>query len=281
MGVPMAARLADGGLNPLVWSRRPESADTLIYRGAELAPSVDALFEACGRVVLMLANARAMDEVLGRGTENFIRRVSGVTLIHMGTTPPGYSEDLAADVVSAGGRYAEVPVSGSTGPAASGDLVAMAAGSEKALADARDIVEHMCRAIVPCGEVPGALQMKLAVNTYLVGLVCGLFEAFNLARKAGLDLQTLASVLEAGPMSCDLMRMKLPKLLDGDHAPQSSIRQANNNTQMIVDEAERVGTKVPIVEVVLALVQEAARSGWNEEDMTAITKVLASPVSKT
>ena len=275
MGVPMAGRLADAGLQPLVWSRRAESADSVVARGAELATSIDALFATCDRVVLMLANARAMDEVLGRKTADFSRRLAGVTLIHMGTTPPDHSQALAEDVISAGGQYAEVPVSGSTGPAASGDLVAMTAGSPEALAAAEDIVAHMCRAVVPCGAVPKALQMKLAVNTYLAGLATGLFEAFNLARKAELDLDTFASVLEAGPMNCDLMRMKLPKLLREDYTPQGSIRQACNNMQMIVDEGARVGAAVPIVMIILELVEEASRTGWDAEDMTAIAKVLA------
>ena len=275
MGVPMACRLADGGLTPLVWSRRAESADPVVARGGEAASTADAVFEACDRVVLMLAHGEAMDEVLGRGTPDFARRVVGVTIIHMGTTPPGYSQALAEDVLSAGGQYAEIPVSGSTGPAATGDLVAMAAGSKEALAAAEDVVKHMCRAIVPCGEVPKALQMKLAVNTYLGGLVTGLFEAFNLARVADLDLSTFAKVLEAGPMNCDLMRMKLPKLLNEDYAPQGSIRQACNNMQMIVDEGARMGAPMPVSQVMRDLVEEAARSGWVDEDMIAMTKVLA------
>lgn len=275
MGVPMAARLAEAGLNPLLWSRRPESADPVVAKGGQRAASVDDLFDACDRIVLMLANGEAMDEVLGRGSPELARRVSGVTLIHMGTTPPGYSEALAADVIEAGGQYAEVPVSGSTGPAATGDLVAMAAGSAAALAAAKEIVAQMCRAIVPCGEVPKALQMKLAVNTYLGGLVTGLFEAFNLARTAELDLPTFAKVLEAGPMSCDLMRMKLPKLLNEDYAPQGSIRQACNNMKMIVDEGARMGAPMPTSQVMLDLANAAARAGWQDEDMIAMTKVLA------
>ena len=275
MGVPMATRLADAGLNPLLWSRRPESADPVIDRGAERAASVDELFDVCDRVVLMLAHGAAMDEVLGRGSPKFTGRVCGVTLIHMGTTPPGYSEALEATIIEAGGQYAEVPVSGSTGPAATGNLVAMAAGSDAALAAAEDIVAHMCRTIVSCGKVPKALQTKLAVNTYLSGLVTGLFEAFNLARKTELDLPTFAKVLEAGPMSCDLMRMKLPKLLNEDYAPQGSIRQACNNMKMIVDEGARMGAPMPTSQVILDLFEEAARAGWQDEDMIAMTKVFA------
>lgn len=274
MGAPMAGRLADAGLEPVVWARRAASADGVIDRGAKRAASVDALFAACDRVVLMLADAKAMDAVLGRNTPAFAARISGVTLIHMGTTPPAYSVALADDVARAGGRYVEMPVSGSTGPAQTGDLVAMAAGSADVIAEVTDIVAHMCRTVIPCGAVPQALQMKLAVNTYLGGLVSGLFEAFNLAQTAGLDLPTFARILEAGPMNCDLLRMKLPKLLAGDFAPQGSIRQACNNMQMIVDEGARVGAAVPTAQVMLALVQEASRSGWDDQDMIAMTKVL-------
>ena len=274
MGVPMATQLADAGLNPLIWSRSPESGEDVVARGAERAGSVDEVFELCDRVVFMLAHDRAMDEVLSRGTPDFDRKVKNVTLIHMGTTAPGYSEALSRDVIAAGGRYAEVPVSGSTGPAATGQLVAMAAGSEDVLASIDDVIRHMCRAVIPCGTVPKALQMKLAVNTYLGGLVAGLFEAFNLAQSADLDLTTFATVLEAGPMNCDLMRMKLPKLLEQDYAPQGSIRQACNNMQMIVNEGERVGASTPVSAVILELVLDASARGWDDQDMIAITKVL-------
>jgi 3-hydroxyisobutyrate dehydrogenase len=275
MGLPMAGRLADAGFAPVVWARRAEPVAALVARGAEAAASVAALFAACDRVILMLADAAAMDSVLRRGTSEFARLVAGTTVIHMGTTPPGYSLGLQADIQAAGGQYAEVPVSGSTGPAAAGALVAMAAGTPEALAVAETVTPPMCRATVPCGAVPKALQMKLAVNTYLGGLVAGLFEAFHFARTAELDLKTLAAVLEAGPMSCDVMRMKLPKLLEEDFSPQGSIRQAVNNTVMIVEEAARVGAETPGIAVMRELVEEAAAAGWSDQDMAAITKVLA------
>ncbi len=280
MGVPMAGCLADAGLTPLLWARRPESATPLLARGAERAETVDDLFAACDRVVLMLANGAAMDQVLGRRTDAFKIHVAGHIIIHMGTTPPEYSEALGQDIAVAGGHYAEVPVSGSTGPAATGDLVAMAAGEPDVLDSIKDVIAPMCRATVPCGAVPKALQMKLAVNTYLCGLVTGLFEAFNMARHADLDLETLAKILEAGPMNCDLMRMKLPKLIHEDYAPQGSIRQAVNNTTMIVNEGKRVGAAMPTTEVMLALVQEAFAAGWENEDMAAVTKALAARTAK-
>ncbi|MEM6467216.1 MAG: NAD(P)-dependent oxidoreductase [Pseudomonadota bacterium] len=275
MGVPMASRLARAGLSPLVWARRAEPLETVVALGAVAVDSADDVFRRSDHVILMLANAAAMDVVLGRGTPAFAGQVADTTVIHMGTTPPGYSVALEADILAAGGRYAEVPVSGSTGPAETGDLVAMAAGDPDVLASIEDIVGHMCRATVPCGAVPKALQMKLAVNTYLGGLMEGLFEAFHFAATADLNLETLAAVLEAGPMSCDVMRMKLPKLLSGDHSPQASIRQAVNNTVMITDEADRIGAHTPTLQVMRAVVEDASAQGMANEDVTAITKTLA------
>ena len=48
-----------------------------------------------------------MDAVLARGTSEFAKRVSGHTLINMGTMPPGYSKALDADIRAMGGRYVE------------------------------------------------------------------------------------------------------------------------------------------------------------------------------
>jgi 3-hydroxyisobutyrate dehydrogenase len=67
----------------------------------------------------------------------FTQRVAGRTVVHMGTTAPRYSEDLEADIRAAGGRYVEAPVSGSRAPAEAGELVAMLAGEQDAVAGTR------------------------------------------------------------------------------------------------------------------------------------------------
>ncbi|MEL6220130.1 MAG: NAD(P)-binding domain-containing protein [Pseudomonadota bacterium] len=57
----------------------------------------------------------------------------GRALVHKGTTAPEYSATLGEAVVAVGGTYAEVPVSGSRGPAKAGKLIAMLAGEESVL----------------------------------------------------------------------------------------------------------------------------------------------------
>src|SRR5512138_942215 len=153
MGRPMAANLVAAGHDLVVWTR-----SGVPLAGARFASGGPAqVFAEAGTVFLMLANAEAIDSVLGP-------HVAGRLVVHMGTTSPDYSADLGRRIRSAGGRYVEAPVSGSKGPAEAGQLVAMLAGEDQDLAGVRPLLAPLCRETFDCGPVPNALLMKLAVN---------------------------------------------------------------------------------------------------------------------
>lgn len=274
MGRPMAKCLARAGHRPLLWARAPGAAAEILSLGADLAPDIDTLCDRSATICTMLADAAALDAVFGRRTPAFAARLSGKTLVQMGTTAPGYSKALGADIHAAGGRYVELPVSGSTGPAAAGELVAMAAGDPADIARIAPLVDPMIASLIPCGAPPKALQMKLAVNTYLTGLVGGLVEAVDFAEASDLDLDTLRQILEAGPMNNAVMRMKLPKLIDADHSPQGSVRQALNNLVMITEAGAEVGATMPVNTSLRALYEAGQAAGLADKDMVAIIEIL-------
>src|SRR5690348_15074443 len=102
MGGPMALNLVRSGTPVMVWNRTAAKCGPLRDAGALVASSVDELFECCELVILMLANAGAVDAVLGRDTAAFAARVRNRIVVTMGTTSPEYSRELGADIVSAG-----------------------------------------------------------------------------------------------------------------------------------------------------------------------------------
>lgn len=128
LGRPMALNLVRSGTPTLVWNRTVERSIALGEAGALVARSVDEVFERSETILMMLANDTVIDDVLGRDTPSFERRVSDRTIVHMGTTSPQYSARLAEDVRAAGGRYVDAPVSGSVKPAEDAQLVFMIAG---------------------------------------------------------------------------------------------------------------------------------------------------------
>ncbi|MBK8189730.1 MAG: NAD(P)-dependent oxidoreductase [Vampirovibrionales bacterium] len=273
MGEPMALNLLRAGAALTVWNRSAPARDRLAQAGARVAGSVDEAFAACETLILMLANADAIDAVLQRGEPAFGARVAGRTVINMGTTMPAYSKALEAQILSVGGRYVEAPVSGSRQPAQAGQLVAMAAGEAQTIEAVRDIFQPLCRDVVDCGAVPNALLMKLAVNLFLIATVTGLAESVHFAQHQGLDLGKLAAILNAGQMASDVSRVKLAKLLAGDFSKQAGIADVLENNRLIACAAQEAGVAAPLLDACHALYRETCEQGLGESDM--ITVILA------
>ncbi|WP_039923854.1 NAD(P)-dependent oxidoreductase [Amycolatopsis decaplanina] len=270
MGGPMALNLARAGVPLLVWNRTPGKADQV----AEAVEDVAELFARCEVVILMLKDEAAVDAVLDRGGPAFAGRVAGRTIVHMGTTAPGHSRELEAGLRAAGAKYVEAPVSGSRIPAEAGELVAMLAGDPAAIEEIRELFGPMCRETVHCGPVPNGLLMKLAVNVHLTAVVTGLAETVHFARAHGLDLGLLADVLGAGQLASPILRVKAPKLVEEDFAPQASIANVLANVELIAAAAGEAGLELPLIEASRALYAETARRGFGAEDMVAVVKAL-------
>ncbi len=274
MGEPMALNLAKAGTPLLVWNRSPAKAAILAAAGAKIAADAARVFTHAQIIILMLVDDRAIDAVLDRGGPSFAMRVSGRTIVHMGTTAPAYSRELEADIHSVGGRYVEAPVSGSRKPAEAGQLVAMLAGDADAVSGVRSLLTPMCRETIVCGAVPNALLMKLSVNLFLISMVTGLAEAVHFADRHGLDLNQLVAVLDAGPMASDVSRVKAPKLVGRDFAVHAAISDVLKNNRLIAEAAREAGIASPLLDVCHALYRETLTLGHGDADMVAVLKAI-------
>jgi 3-hydroxyisobutyrate dehydrogenase len=274
MGEPMALNLARAGTPLVVWNRTPERTQALRAAGATVAPDVASVFAQADVVLVMLAHSAAIDAVLGRSNGRIAAPVAGRLLVPMGTTAPAYSQALRADVIAAGGRYVEAPVSGSRIPAQHGELVAMLAGEPEDVALVAPLLAPVCRQSVPCGPVPNALVMKLAVNLYLLTLVAGLAEAVHFAQGHGLDLDLLRSVLDGGQMASPISRVKLAKLVDEDLSPQAAAADVLYNADLVATAARAASLSTPLLDASHALYAETVALGRGSEDMAAVLHAL-------
>jgi 3-hydroxyisobutyrate dehydrogenase len=277
MGSAMARNLARAGAELVVWNRTPEKVDALSRAGGQVHAAASALevFAQAPIVLLMLANSGAIDDVLSRGQPGFTDLVRGRTIVHMGTTAPDYSQRLEADIVAAGGRYVEAPVSGSRVPAEQGTLVGMLAGDPVSVAAVEPLLRPMCERTFICGAVPQALRMKLAVNLFLITMVTGLAEATHFAEGNGVDLDVFRAIVDAGPMASKVSRVKLAKLVDRDYAVQASIADVLMNARLIHDAARAAGVASPLLDCSLELFACTEALGHGTADMAAV--VLALP----
>ena len=274
MGQPMALNLAKAGTKLVVWNRSPAAADPLREAGATVAVSVEEVFERTRIVILMLVNETVLDEVLRRGTPDFAKLVAGHIVVSMGSNPPDYSRGLAADILAAGGRYVEAPVSGSRKPAETAQLVALLGGDADTVVEVRPLLAPMCRETILCGPVGNALLMKLTVNLYLCTMLAGLAEASHFAERNGLDLETFQAAIDSGPMASDLTRVKIPKLVSRDFSVQAATADAFNSTKLIAEAARAVGMASPVLDVCRTLYGESVELGNGRLDMVSVVAAI-------
>jgi len=275
MGQPMALNLVRAGTDVVVWNRTPARAEPLVAAGATAVETPAAVLAAADTVIVMLYDEAATDHVLARATPEFPAMVAGRTVVVMGTNAPAYSRALESDLVAAGACYVEAPVSGSRGPAETGELVAMLAGNDgDVLERVRQLIDPMVRHAVVCGSVPAALTTKIAVNTYMITMVTGLVEAVHLADRSGLDRGVLAEVLLSGPLASPLLRGKLGKLLADDFSVQAAIADVAKNTGLIVGAARSVGAATPLADTCDELFGQTLRLGHGSADLIAVLRAL-------
>ncbi len=275
MGRPMAANLIAAGVPLTVWNRSRLAIDELVAIGATAAASVGDLFARSDVVIVMLGNESATDATLDRASGGIVRLVPGRVLVNMGTVSPGYSAGLAAEVRAADGAFVEAPVSGSRIPAEQGRLVGMVAGDPVDVERVRPLLAPLCAETTVCGEVPSALQMKLAANVFLIATVTGLAEAFAFADGLALDLEALRSIVDGGQMASPISRLKTAKLVSGDLAAQASIGDVLMNADLILDAARAAGIDVSVTTASRALYAEAADRGDGGLDMVGVARAIA------
>ncbi|GLB09954.1 hypothetical protein AtubIFM57258_005888 [Aspergillus tubingensis] len=274
MGTPMAINLSKH--YPLTaWNRSANKFHALKTASptARFAPTPTAVALNSDIIFTMLFNAPAIDSIL---TTSFLSSLRDKVLINTSSIPVSYSQHLSTIVHSAGGKYIEMPVSGSKVPAEQGQLVGMIAGDPDVVETVvKPVVKPLTCAAVYCGrEIGSGLKMKYAVNTLLITLTVGLAESMNLAKAQGLDLEAWGKVLAAGPMASRYSGVKVEKMLRGDWEAQAAIKDCFNSTELIRAAAREVGVECPLMDVCGGLYGRAVEGGLGGEDMSAVGKVI-------
>ncbi|WP_374455846.1 NAD(P)-dependent oxidoreductase [Nocardioides sp.] len=273
MGEPIALNLLRAGRRLVVWTRRAERVRELTSAGAEGAADVGEVLDRCEVVLLMLADAAALEEVLGWDGSAFAHSLAGRTLVNLGTVSTTSASAFHERVREAGGRYVEAPVSGSRVPAQRGELVVMLAGDGD-LDPVERLLAPTSSAVVRCGDVPAATATKLSVNAFLVSLVTSLAESVHLAERSGVDLDVLHRVLDSGPMASAVSRLRLAAMLERDYAPQTAIDDVARNCRLVLELAESAGAAAPMARQSHELYSRASTLGFGADDMAAVVEAL-------
>ncbi|KAH8655856.1 hypothetical protein BX600DRAFT_470434 [Xylariales sp. PMI_506] len=271
MGTPMALNLARRF--PLtVWNRTSSKYEPLRAAGANIGATPSQTIEQSDIIIAMLFDQSAIQSLL---SDDFKKALHGKTLVNTSSVSAEFSQYLAKEVHEAGGNFIEMPVSGSRIPAEKGQLVGLIAGDQAVVERIKPFLDPIISKAIYCGPIGSGLKTKFALNLYLLTMTAGLAESVNLAQAQGLDLHAFQEALGAGPMASAHSHMKIDKMIRGDWSPQAAIQDCANNTQLIVSAAKQADIESPLIQLCSKLYKQAASSGFENEDMIAVAKVLS------
>lgn len=223
MGLPMAQNLVRRGFAVRGFNVRADAMARLTRAGGTAAAT--AAEAACGAefLLLMVVNAAQAEEVL------FVGGALGslpdeATVVLMATCSPREVEGLAARTVAAGRRFLDAPVSGGVAGATNATLTIMAAGPHQSFDAARPVLEALGDKVFHVGEDPGQGSMVKTVNQLLCGVHLAVAaEAFALAAKVGVDLETMRNVLSSSAASSWMLKDRGERMLQPNPLVTSTI----------------------------------------------------------
>jgi 3-hydroxyisobutyrate dehydrogenase len=268
MGSAMARSLARAGLPTRAWDRSSSATAALADDGVQPAASPEEAVRDARVVITMLPTADAVSAVIFADgmVEAFAR---GAVWAQMGTIGVAETKQIAdrlgqlrPDVV-----FVDAPVSGSSGPAARGQLLVLASGPPEAAAIVRPAFSALGRHTSWLGEAGQGSRMKLVVNAYMSVLLEGAAEALELADRLGIEHGKLAEAIEGGPLDAPIVDAKLHKMERGDFAAEFPMEWALKDVDLALGEA---GSDSPPLLAALSRQWHAAvDAGLGREDVSA------------
>ena len=276
MGRPMALNLLKGGFDLTVWARRAESMAPLLEAGARGAAGAAEVAAGCDVVFSMVADAADVEQVaLGAGGVAEGAR-AGLIYVDMSTIAPAAAQSISARLLDKGVTMLDAPVSGGEVGAISGGLTIMVGGDAAAFAKVEPLFARMGKAATLIGG-PGAGQVAKACNQILTGVgVLAVAEAFNFARKSGVDAGKVREALLGGFAYSRILENLGQRMLDRNFKPGFKAWMHQKDMNIVMQEAHRLGLMLPSSAATAQLFNAMVGSGMGEEDSIAALKLLES-----
>jgi 3-hydroxyisobutyrate dehydrogenase len=273
MGYPMAENLTRAGFHVRVWNRTASKTAGLAKIGAIPAAVPADATRGADIVITMMTDGAAVGDAMFRPLGGLDASHQGQIWIQMSTVGVLWTRQLAEDANAFGVTYVDAPVSGSEGPAKSGDLVILASGPEPAdeLKDRlAPVFEVLGKSTVWLGEAGNGTRAKLVLNNLLVDIVETTAESLRFATGLGLKPEAVVDLLTQTPLGSPYAVAKAKTMVAGDFSPAFALKHAIKDAHLAVDAAHHSDTALLLTEALLPAWQQTARSGHAEDDLSVV-----------
>ena len=276
MGAAIASRLMSLGHDITVWNRTAEKTKTLAAAGAKVAATPTQLAASSDLIISILTNAAAIAAAY-HGKEGLLADdVAGKLFVEMSTVRPETEKALAASVREKGAALIDCPVGGTVGPALGGKLFGFVGGETADVARAKPVLDQICRRVEHVGAVGAGASMKLAINLPLLVYWQSLGEALSLCKPLGLDPARLVDIISDTSGAPNVLKVRgasvVAALRGEDTGPITfDVDSVRKDLQTMMEEAQALGRRLPVVERALECFDQAAHEGLGAKDCAMLS----------
>lgn len=274
MGYPMAGHLAKSGHDVVVYNRTSTRAlQWVAEHGGRALPSPKEVAAESDVVFLCVGNdddvrqAMLSDEGILEGA------TTSLTVVDHTTTSAQLARDMFESSLAFGVNYIDAPVSGGQSGAESGALSVMCGSIDQKSFDAvAPIISSYARACVRMGGVGSGQLTKMVNQICIAGVLEGLSEGLAFAQNSGLDLHAVVDVISQGAAKSWQLENRGHTMVDGKFDFGFAVEWMVKDLRYCIEEAQRIGSKVPMTEMVAKMYEDLVARGDGRLDTSSLIR---------
>ena len=267
MGEVYARRLIAVGFAVVGYDVDAAKTARLASFGAQAGSLAD-IAQHCEPIVVAVFNTEQVEDVVEYA---LVPAAAGKIVLVTSTCDPDRIAALAARVGDKL-RFLETPVSGTSEQVRQGDGVGLIGGDQKIAADAAAVLDALFPKRFHIGKAGDGGRAKLAVNLILGLNRLALAEGLVFAERLGLDPTAFLDVARQSAAASQVMDTKGPKMINGDFTPEGRVRQTLKDTHLTLDQAEKIGQQLPLLQIHADVLEACVRHGGSDDDNSSVIK---------
>lgn len=275
MGTACVKRLLAAGFHVIGYDVDPARLKPLAALGTRAARSAEEIARECDRVVLAVFNTDQVEQAI-EGPQGLVAsRPSGappLVAICVSTCDPDRIAALASRLTATRVRFVEAPVSGTSEQTARGDALGLVGGEPAAVESARDVIAAIAPRWRHVGAAGNGGRTKLAINLILGINRAALAEGLVLAERMGLAPDRFLEAARESAAYSQVMDIKGAKMISGNFSPQGYITQSLKDFLLMLEQARRLGQRLPLGEIYASLMEGCIAAGEGELDNSAVIR---------
>jgi 3-hydroxyisobutyrate dehydrogenase len=271
MGFPMAGWLAKKGHEVTVYNRTAAKSDKWCAQHQGKAAATPAEAAAGAEIVFScLGDDPDLREVaLGSGGVIGAMRAGAIFCDHT-TASADVAREIAAAGLQRGVHCLDAPVSGGQAGAENGKLTVMTGGEPAPFATAEPVIRSFAQAVRLLGPAGSGQLTKMVNQIAIAGVVQGLAEALNFARKAGLDVATVVDTISKGAAQSWQMENRWKTMNDGKFDFGFAVEWMRKDLRICLQEARNNGAELPVAALVDQFYADVVGMGGKRWDTSSL-----------